>query len=75
MNFITLLQYLPIIISTVKQVEVSFPLAGKGAAKLEAVISILELVDGGVLLNFRQSIPKLIGIIVTLLNKTGSFKT
>jgi hypothetical protein len=75
MNFITLLQYLPIIVPTIKQVELAFPLSGQGAAKLEAVLSILELADGGVLLNFRQNLPKLIGIIVTLLNKTGSFKT
>jgi hypothetical protein len=70
MNIITLLGYIPAIITVIKAVEEAIPGQGQGEAKLAALREMLELVDSG----FEQVWPKMegiVGVLVDLFNKTG----
>lgn len=70
MTPLSVLQYIPAIIQVIKAVEAAIPGQGRGELKLAALREMLEAIDGG----FGQAWPtvqKIVGILVTLLNKTN----
>lgn len=70
---IQLIDKLPEISATVKQVESMFPEGGKGAAKLEAVRGILETLDAAYT-ELWPKVSKLIAVLVAFFNVVGIFK-
>lgn len=81
MNFLSVLklvlQLLPLILQTIKEVEASSPLSGSGAAKMELVKGLLvNTVDIGTDIDKNQygvAIEKVITLAVNFFNKTGTF--
>lgn len=71
---IAILQLLPALITAIKAIEDAIPGAGQGEQKLAAVRAILEAVDSGVAKLWPQ-ISSVIGVLVGLFNKVGTFKT
>lgn len=63
---------IPAIIQAIKAIEAAIPGSGQGQAKLDAVLQILETVDGTLKPLFPQ-ITAVIGVLVGLFNKTGTF--
>ena len=68
-----IMQLIPAIIAAMKAIEEAIPGTGQGEQKLAAVRGILEAVDGSVTKMWPQ-ISSIIGVLVTLFNKTGQFK-
>jgi len=68
-----ILQLIPALITAIKAIEEAIPGAGQGEQKLAAVRGILEAVDGSIAKLWPQ-ISAVIGVIVGLMNKTGTFK-
>lgn len=66
------LSLLPAIIEAVKAVENLVPGSGQGASKLQAIREILEAVSDQAATLWPE-IQKVIAVIVTLANKTGTF--
>jgi len=71
---IMILQLIPALIAALRAIEDAIPGSGKGEEKLAAVRSILEAVDSGATKYWPQ-IQSVIGVLVGLFNKTGTFKT
>ena len=71
---IMILQLIPALIAAMKAVEDAIPGSGKGEEKLSAIRQILEAVDSGATKYWPQ-IQAVIGVLVNLFNKTGTFKT
>lgn len=71
---IMILQLIPALIAALRAIEDAIPGSGKGEEKLAAVRSILEAVDSGATKYWPQ-IQSVIGVLVSLFNKTGTFKT
>lgn len=75
MNTIVMIfQLIPALIQAMKAIEDAIPGSGQGEAKLSAIRQILEAVDAGAA-RFWPQIQTTIGILVSLFNKTGTFKT
>lgn len=70
---IIILQLIPALITAIKAIEEAIPGQGQGEQKLAAVRGILEAVDGSIAKLWPQ-ISAVIGVIVGLMNKTGTFK-
>jgi hypothetical protein len=72
-----IVQLLPIIIDAVKAIEAAIPAAGQGSVKLETVknlvMSVADITQDVDSKNLSSAIEKVIGLVVTLLNKTGVF--
>lgn len=68
-----ILQLIPALITAIKAIEEAIPGSGQGEQKLAAVRGILEAVDGSIAKLWPQ-ISAVIGVIVGLMNKTGTFK-
>lgn len=66
------LSILPILISTVKEIENMFPETGTGKQKLEFVKNVLTTTDDSLKENWPL-IEKLIGYVVGFFNSTGKF--
>lgn len=73
MNYLAILQYLPAIITIMKEIENAIPGQGQGEAKLAAVREFLELIDDKFKTNGPQ-IAAVVGWLANLFNKTGVFK-
>ena len=71
---IIILQLIPALIAAMRAIEEAIPGTGKGEEKLAAVRAILEAVDSGATKYWPQ-IQSVIGILVGLFNRTGTFKT
>ena len=68
-----ILQLIPALITAIKAIEEAIPGAGQGEQKLAAVRGILEAVDGSIA-KLWPTISQVIGVLVGLMNKTGTFK-
>ena len=71
---IMILQLIPALIAAMRAIEDAIPGSGKGEEKLAAVRAILEAVDSGATKYWPQ-IQSVIGILVGLFNRAGTFKT
>ena len=71
---IMILNLIPALIAAMKAIEEAVPGVGKGEEKLAAVRGILEAVDSGASKYWPQ-IQAVIGVLVGLFNKVGTFKT
>ena len=68
-----LAQYLATLIQILKAVEAAIPESGNGAAKLQMVRELLEMVDDGIH-EMWPSLEKVISVIVKTFNAAGIFK-
>lgn len=72
-NIFLILKLIPILIKILRGIEEEIPGAGNGSAKLAAVKKILDIT----LDNAEEvwpSVEKIVGILVSLFNDTGTFK-
>ena len=72
MNALAIIQAIPLVIQAIKAIEAAIPQQGQGQAKLDAVLNIITAVNA----ELQQYLPQLtaiIGTLVSLFNKTGSF--
>jgi hypothetical protein len=67
------LSILPILVSTVREIEALFPEGGEGQQKLVLVKNILTETDETISENWNL-IEKLIGYVVGFFNSTGKFE-
>ena len=71
-TFLLILQIVPMIIEIIRSIEALIPKSGEGPSKLETVLSIItEAVPK--LESAKPQIEKIVGIIVSLCNRTGGF--
>lgn len=71
-NVLLVLKLLPAIIEAIKAIEAAIPGKGQGEAKLAAVRGILEAADS-TMTTLWPTIEKVVGVLVGLFNKTGTF--
>lgn len=70
----TILGLIPSLITAIKAIEEAIPGQGQGEAKLTAIRKILEITDAGIAALW-PTLAKVIGVVVDLFNKTGTFTT
>ena len=73
-TIIMILNIIPALITAIKAIEEAIPGSGKGEEKLSAIRAILEAVDASAAKLWPQ-ISAVIGVLVGLFNRTGTFKT
>jgi len=71
-KIILVLKLLPLIIEVVKAIEAAIPGSSQGEAKLALVRGALEVADSSIN-NSLPTIEKVITLVVSLFNKTGTF--
>ena len=73
MNLLVLIiNLIPALIAAIKAIELAVPGQGQGEQKLLAIQSILEVADESYALVWPKIKP-VVGVLVNLFNKTGTF--
>jgi hypothetical protein len=70
--FLSILSAIPGIIAAIKAIEAAVPTPGKGQAKLDAVLSLVQAADAN-LQQYAPQLPSVVSTLVGLFNKTGTF--
>jgi len=73
-NLLAVLKLLPAIIAAIKALEEALPESGTGKQKLQAILDIVVQIDNTAS-NLVPYLTNAIGVIVSLFNSTGLFKT
>ena len=74
-NFLKIFQLIPTIIAVVQALEQAIPLPGQGKAKLDAVLAMIQQIDGPLATGILPAVTGIISTIVGAFNATGVFKT